>query len=61
MVGLACRSFVLGGVTSYLVVTPATAFCQSLLTRSVVMNLTERIKKDRGEFITYYNGKLAYL
>jgi hypothetical protein len=41
---------------SYLIVTPATALLQNLFTRSVVQDLSGRLRAAQDEFVTFYNG-----
>jgi hypothetical protein len=42
---------------SYLLVTPATAMLQSLLTRSITRSIAERLREGKGEFTIFYNGR----
>jgi hypothetical protein len=46
---------VLGALTSYLLVTPLTAFLGSLLTRSVLDDIKGRLKANEQDFVTWYN------
>lgn len=46
---------VLGALTSYLLVTPLTAFLGSLLTRSVLDDIKARLKANEQDFVTWFN------
>lgn len=45
----ACCSFVLGALTSYLLVTPATAFIGGLLTQRIVSDIRCVCVRERGQ------------